>query len=327
MAEKPKLAMYWATSCGGCEISVVNLHERLLEVDAAMEFVFCPCLLDAKRADLEAMPDGSIALTLCNGAIRTSENEEMAHLLRRKSKTLVAFGSCSAAGCIPGLSNLSTAEEHFQTIYGSARGGTDAVRPTPIVQVPEGELHLPVFSGRVRTLSEVVDVDYSIPGCPPESGKVWEVLTLVLSGAPLPERGATLGGGTSSVCGQCARVKHDKRINRLRRIHEFVPDTEQCLLEQGVVCMGIATRDGCGALCPAVNMPCIGCYGPTEGGLDQGARMIAALGSVIDIAPLVQGSEDDRAASLGELDEQIPDLAGTFYKFSLPGSLLKGVRR
>ena len=93
--------MYWAASCGGCEISLVNIQEKILEVDANFNFMFCPCLIDTKKKDIQALPDKSIALTLFNGAIRTEENEEMAHLLRQKSQTLVAFGSCSYAGSIP----------------------------------------------------------------------------------------------------------------------------------------------------------------------------------------------------------------------------------
>ena len=92
--------MYWASSCGGCEIAVVNLHEKLLELDKHFELVFCPCLMDTKKADVEALPDGDIAVTLFNGAIRTEENEEFAHLLRRKSKLLVAFGTCSYQGAL-----------------------------------------------------------------------------------------------------------------------------------------------------------------------------------------------------------------------------------
>src|SRR5437868_4035657 len=71
MAHKPKLSVFWASSCGGCEIAVVNLHEKIIELDANFDFVFCPCLLDTKKQDVEAMPDSSIAVTLFNGAIRT----------------------------------------------------------------------------------------------------------------------------------------------------------------------------------------------------------------------------------------------------------------
>ncbi len=47
--------------------------------------------------------------------------------------------------------------------------------------------------------------------------------------------------------------------------------------------MGIATRDGCGAPCPEASMPCTGCYGPPEGISDQGAKMVSALSSILDL--------------------------------------------
>src|SRR5512136_2632451 len=111
---KPKFAMYWAASCGGCEIAVLNTHELILEVDANFDVVFWPVAMDAKYKDVEAMEDGTITLCLFNGAIRNDENEEMAHLLRRKSQILVAFGSCASEGCIPGLANFSAPEDIFE---------------------------------------------------------------------------------------------------------------------------------------------------------------------------------------------------------------------
>src|ERR1700738_739068 len=95
MPLKPKLAMYWASSCGGCEVALVNLNEKILEVDAHFDFVFCPCLLDTKMSEIEALPDRGLSITFFNGAIRTSENVEMAKLFRRQSAVLIAFGSCS----------------------------------------------------------------------------------------------------------------------------------------------------------------------------------------------------------------------------------------
>ena len=63
------------------------------------------------------MPDNYIDVTLFNGAIRNSENEHMANLLRKKSKILVAYGSCSHLGGIPGLANFSTKEDIFRRVY------------------------------------------------------------------------------------------------------------------------------------------------------------------------------------------------------------------
>jgi len=324
MAGKPKLSVYWAASCGGCEISVVNLHEKLLDVDASFDFVFCPCLLDTKKRDVEAMGDGEIAVTLFNGAIRTDENLEMAHLMRRKSQVLVAYGSCAAKGCIPALSNLQDREAHFRSIYldNPSIDNPGAVLPTEEVEVPEGTLRLPRFFDRVQSLQQVVEVDYVIPGCPPEPHQLWNVIEALTSGAPLPPKGSVLGAGHSAVCDECKRKRVDKKITRFFRTWEIVPDPEACLLDQGLICMGIATRDGCGALCPQANMPCIGCYGPPEGVYDQGAKMAAALGSMIDIAPLKKLPEGEIPGSVDAVLDAIPDLAGTFYKFSLAASLL-----
>ena len=106
MSDKLKLALYWAASCGGCEIAVIELGERLLDLIQAANIVFWPAGMDFKYADVEAMPDGYIDVCLFNGAILTSENEHIAELLRAKSKIMVAFGSCAQEGCIPGLANL-----------------------------------------------------------------------------------------------------------------------------------------------------------------------------------------------------------------------------
>ncbi|WP_333653040.1 hypothetical protein [Dissulfurispira sp.] len=118
--------------------------------------------------------------------------------------------------------------------------------------------------------------------------------------------------------------KRRKKIERFYRTHEIIPDREKCLLEQGIICMGIATRNGCGALCPKVNMPCTGCYGPPEGTLDQGAKMVGALGSIIDIGNTKGMSEEEIDTKIDGKINAIPDFAGTFYKYSLPGSILKG---
>ena len=169
MSLKPKLGIYWASSCGGCEIAVVNLHEKILEIDKHFDFVFCPCLLDTKKKDVEAMADRNLAITLFNGAIRTEENEEMAHLLRRKSQLLVAYGACAWQGGIPSLSNLHSRDSHFEAIYLSCPtiDNPGKVVPQPSTELPEGSLHLPRFFDSVKALAEVVEVDYFLPGCPP----------------------------------------------------------------------------------------------------------------------------------------------------------------
>ena len=141
---KPKFAMYWAASCGGCEIAVLNTHEKILDVDANFDVVFWPVAMDAKYKDVEAMEDGSILLTLFNGGIRNDENEHIAKLLRQKSKILVAFGSCACEGCIPGLANLSPVGEIVHTAFNTiTTDNPHEIYPRTSYDVPEGELHIP----------------------------------------------------------------------------------------------------------------------------------------------------------------------------------------
>ena len=212
------------------------------------------------------MDDGSIDLCLYNGAVRTSGNEHVARLLRKKSKVMVAYGSCACEGCIPALANQSNRQEIFDYAY-SATPTTvnpENVRPQTSFKVKEGELTLPAFYDTVKTLDQVVKVEYYVPGCPPVEEQTWAVLETVLKGE-LPAPGAVVGAGVNALCEECPRERKEKKIKRFYRPFEIVPDPEACLLDQGIICCGVATRMGCGAQCPSVNMPCRGCYGPPEG--------------------------------------------------------------
>jgi F420-non-reducing hydrogenase small subunit len=317
---KPKFAMYWAASCGGCEIAVLNIGEKILDVDANFEPVFWPVAMDAKYKDVEAMEDGSILLTLWNGGIRNDENEHLAHLLRRKSQILVAFGSCATEGCIPGLANLSPLEEIFATAYHTvSTENPDNIRPQTVYQAPEGVLTLPTMYPVLKTLAQVVDVDYYMPGCPPESHQIAAVIDLVIQvlqgKAELPPKGSVIGAGNSTVCDECKRARNQKYITAFHRIQEVAPlDPELCILEQGVPCNGPATRSGCDARCPTVGAQCIGCYGPAEGVLDYGSRLVSAFASVIDAT---EPEEIERIL------DGIPDPTGQFYRFNLADSILR----
>ena len=316
---KPKFAMYWAASCGGCEIAVLNINEKILDVDANFDVAFWPVAMDAKYKDVEAMEDKSILLTLFNGSIRNDENEHLAKLLRRKTQILVAFGSCATEGCIPGMANFSNTADIFTAAFDSvSTDNPDKLRPQYTVEVPEGTLTLPVFSPVLRTLDQVVDVDYFMPGCPPESHQIAAVVDLVIQvlqgKAELPPKGSVIGATGSTVCDDCPRQRDVKKITKFVRIHEAKDlDPEICLMEQGILCNGPATRSGCGALCSQVNAACIGCYGPAEGVVDYGARLMTAVASVID------SNDPDE---IDRILDGIPDPAGSFYRFNLAHSLL-----
>ena len=326
---KPKLAMYWASSCGGCEIAVLNIHDNILVVDEVFDIAFFPCIADFKKKDVEGYPDGYIDVCLFNGAIRTSENEEMAHLLRQKSKVMVAFGSCAYEGCIPGLSNLTTREATLNTVYldNPSIDNPEGIIPQPVTHMPEGDLTIPVFYHTVKSLDQVVNVDYTIPGCPPEPHQIWAVLQAVVAaltqGAALPPGGSIIGAGDVAVCEECHMKRNVKLIDRFYRPYEIIPDPEICLLEQGIMCMGVATRSGCGALCPSVGMGCRGCYGPIEGVEDQGAKMVTAVASVLDVGKSGDIDEAILEAQIEEVMDSIVDPAGTFYRFSMAHSILR----
>lgn len=329
---KPKVAMYWAASCGGCEISLLNIGDHILTVDEVFDVAFFPCIADFKIHDLESYPAGYIDVCLFNGAIRTSENEEMARLLRQKSKVMVAYGSCAYEGCIPALSNLTSRQATLQTVFldNPSLDNPGGILPQPESEVAEGTLTIPTFYHTVKSLDQVVHVDYYLPGCPPEPHQIWAVLQVVVAaltqGAPLPANGSVVGVGEVAVCEECPLEKNVKTITRFYRPYEKKPEPGLCLLEQGLMCMGPATISGCGALCPQVGMGCRGCYGPIPGIEDQGARMVTAIASVIDVSGKPGDNEEELARRVEDAISTIVDPAGTFYRFSMAHSLLRRTR-
>jgi len=311
----PKAAIYWASSCGGCEIAMLELGMNLIDISKKVDIVFWPAALDFKYSDVEAMPDKSIDVSFFNGAIQTSENEHMAKLLREKSKILIAFGACAYGGGIPALANTTGREQIFTRVYKETptTDNPDGIIPQAKSQVKEGELTIPEFYNTVRTLNQTVDVDYYVPGCPPVGEQVLAVMNTVVSGK-LPPKGSVIGASDKSLCDECKRVKGERKIKKIMRTYQVLPDTEKCLLDQGVICMGPATRGGCGAQCLDANMPCRGCYGPVPGVLDQGAKMLSALASNFD-------SENEE--EIQKIAEGVVDPIGTFYRYGLARSLLR----
>ncbi|MBM4444712.1 MAG: oxidoreductase [Chloroflexi bacterium] len=315
---KLKVAFYWAASCGGCEIAQLEIGEKILKVAEVADIVFWPVAIDAKYKDVEAMADGSIDVCLFNGAIRNSEQEHLAHMLRKKSKVMIAYGSCAYEGGVPGLANMFDRASIFERVYHEtpSTNNKHKVFPEPSHKVHEGVLCIPEFNDTVKTLRQTVDVDYIIPGCPPEEKTTWLALTALIEGK-LPPKGTVITDNVKAVCDDCPRKRDVKKVKKVYRTYEIITDPEICLLEQGLLCAGVATRGGCGAPCPQANMPCTGCYGPVEGAIDQGAHFISAMASVID-------SKDPD--EIQKIIDDIHDPVGTVYRYSLPDSLLRRAR-
>jgi F420-non-reducing hydrogenase small subunit len=314
---KLKVAKYWAASCGGCDISLLEIGPNLLELIKIADVVFWPCAADFKYEHVRNYPDGYIDLCFYNGGIRNSEQEEVARMLRRKSKSLIAYGQCAVDGGIPALANLKTVKGIFNASYhdNPSIDNPGGVEPQPVTPSEFGDLEIPKFYPQVLRLKDVVPVDYEIPGCPPQADRVWEAILALAGGqVPLQNRNVKVACHDKAVCDECKLEKRKTRIKEFKRVHTSIPEPGWCLLEQGYLCVGPATRSGCGALCPAAGMPCEGCYGPAGDVTDQGTAMVSAIGSMLDARTEEQAQE---------MIAQIADPVGTFYRFTLASSHLK----
>ncbi len=314
---KPKVALYWCASCGGCEEAVVDLAEAILDVVNAVEIVLWPVALDFKLEDVRAWRPGEIAVSLINGSVRSSEHEMWVKMLREKSQLVVAFGACAHLGGIPGLANCVSRDEIFKNKYlvSATAANPKGVLPQLETWVDGYNLELPETWNTVHTLDQVIDVDYYLPGCAPPPDSIARAVQAILSGN-LPPKGSVIAP-EKSLCETCPRneTKPDRFvIDSFRRLATDTPDPEKCFLVEGFVCLGPATRGGCGERCIRGNMPCRGCFGPTPDALDQGTKFLASLGSF---------SSGETAEDARSLADSLADPLGTLYRFSLPSSLLR----
>lgn len=280
---KPRLAHVVLGGCEGCYVSLLDAGEALIPLLEAVDLVASPLVAVDDLSDCDVV--------LVEGAVTTEHDIEVLKAARAASKTLVAVGSCAALGGIGGLRNLSTLDEVFNTAY------PDGTRP-------DGDL--PALVSHVHPISDFVSVDISLPGCAPETATLVEALMAALEGKEwsLPRR---------NMCDECGREKR----TLLEHSAEFVSDAvyglmeleeidpKRCFLEQGVICMGPMTREGCGARCTAAGVPCRGCQGPSRLEFEQGGKMVDALAAVLP------------AGAIMFLD----DLVGTGYRFSMPVSV------
>ncbi len=276
-----KVAEEWLNSCSGCEISIVDLGERILDVLELVEFVHIPVLMDHKyfgqlgdRARLE-IPEADVGII--TGGIRNEEHLEVAREMRDKCKIIIALGTCATHGGIPALANSFTNDAVMERYYSTET--TDKGQPRP----KEG---LPALLDTVYALDEKIKVDVYLPGCAPHPDQVFDLLAGLLTGAP-----ASLAD--KSVCDFCPTIRKGKgQVKKLRRfLHapESGPpgeplDKMRCLLEQGFLCMGPVTKGGCGGRrlvprCLQAKVPCRGCSGPVLHDGNQLLQMLNALAS------------------------------------------------
>ncbi|MHA1109791.1 MAG: oxidoreductase [Promethearchaeota archaeon] len=325
---KLKTAIVLGSTCAGCDVAILDLNEKILVVDNLCEFVFWPTAMDFKLDDLLALEDGEVDVGIYHGAIRTSEDEEYAKILRKKAKIVVSFGACANFGGIPSLGNMPFEQSLFDLVYKDvgkipSNDNPEGIVPLTKMKVKSGEeLTLPSILKSAGALNSVIDCDYYVPGCPPMVPlieKVVDILAEFAKSGTLPPKGTVIAG-EGTLCEECGREKpeHMSYHNFLspQEIQEIDPDT--CLIPQGIICMGPATRSGCGALCTNMNVGCRGCMGPTAKVKDHGLKMISALTSLLE----VENEEGSTEAQLEEMVNRIPDPLGTFYRFTYGSSLI-----
>ena len=215
--------MYWAASCGGCDISLLEIGARMLELIKIADVVFWPCAADFKYEDVRTYPDGYMDYCFFNGAVRNSEQEEIARLLRQKSKILIAYGECAIDGGIPGAGQSeeprrrsTTASYHLESLDGDNRTRTEPQDRTPTAGMA-------IWRSRGCTsaccgCTDIVPVDYLLPGCPPQADRVWEaILALASGGVPRAQQYAVKVGCTDkAVCDECPREKKLVKIKAIQ---------------------------------------------------------------------------------------------------------------
>ena len=253
MSDKPKVAFYWCASCGGCEEAVVDLAEEILDVVAAVDIVFWPVALDFKKARRRGHGGRRPSWPLSSTAPSAPPS-------RRRWPTCCGasrrcwWPSASAPtwAASPAWPTCGTGKAIFDArlprrpVHGEPRR---ACCPRRSPRTTGDTVTLPGFYDTVRTLDQVVDVDYYMPGCPPTPKIIAGAVQALLSGE-LPPTGTVLAPDMA-LCDECPRkdTKPEKLADRASSSGrtEILIDEETCLLAQGLLCLGPATRAGCGA--------------------------------------------------------------------------------
>uniref|UniRef100_A0A7C4AIZ9 F420-nonreducing hydrogenase n=1 Tax=Thermodesulfovibrio aggregans TaxID=86166 RepID=A0A7C4AIZ9_9BACT len=299
-----KIAFYTAGGCGGCDMSVIDMSESFLNFTEKFEIVFwTPMITDLKYRDIEKIPSDYIDFGFFSGNLNTKEHEKIAKLMRDKCRKLITLGICASEGGIRGLANLHTPEQLIKTAYIETISNDSSDKITPKTGLPSIK--------KVKTLNQVVNVDYFIGGCPPHHEHMKRVFHLILKDE-LPPSGSWITDG-KSVCELCdknsmLKGKPREALKEIKRLYEGTPESDRCLLEQGYLCLGPLTLGDCGCRCPSVNIPCAGCGGAVSGVSDFGLRAISMIAGIVEREELIQ---------------KIPAPVFLFYRYTLASFLNK----
>lgn len=165
---KPKVASDWLCGCAGCHMSLLDIDERIVKLVELVDLRATP-ITDLKHPDAEGVDVG-----ILEGGINNTANEEVAKMMRARSKILVALGDCAVFGGVPAMRNFFTLEESLERAYVNTESTDDQG------QIPSSpEL---AKMTRVRAVHEVVPVDIYIPGCPPDADVIFYALSELAQG-------------------------------------------------------------------------------------------------------------------------------------------------
>lgn len=281
-----KVASEWLNICGGCEVTILDIGEKLLDLLPHLEFVHMPVLMDHKyfgqtgEGTEMVIPEADVGII--SGGVRNEKEKHVTEEMRKKCKTLIALGSCACFGGIPAMANMYTLQELVDKVYRESKTTESADTPKD---------NIPPLLESVLAVDEVVKVDVAIPGCPTNPDLIVQALTSLLEGKAfvLPER---------SVCDECP-VKREKKASKgdLKRPIEPIDvktgepwENTRCYMEQGFLCLGPVTKAGCASSmtggkevvprCIKGHMPCRGCFGPIRKGANPFVDMMSAISSI-----------------------------------------------
>src|SRR4030043_1265446 len=154
MKNKPKIAIFDFTDCEGCEVALVSLGEKLVEIATETEIV--NWRLAQKKAD-----DGPYDIVIVEGTPITQHEIDTLKFLREQTKLLVGLGSCATLAGIPGIIDKESRSFWYKKIYG------EKYKPRGIDALP---------------LTAYVQVDYLIHGCTVDKKEVVRATTEALGG-------------------------------------------------------------------------------------------------------------------------------------------------
>jgi sulfhydrogenase subunit delta len=210
---KPRLAVWKFASCDGCQLTLLDCEDEFLAVAGAVDIAYFP---EATRADVKGRYDVSIV----EGSVTTAHDAERIRDVRKRSDKVITIGACATAGGIQALRNFADVREYVSIVYARPDYIHTLATSTPI--------------------SDHIQVDFELRGCPPDKRQLIEVISALLVG----RRPAT---PAHSVCIEC-KLKGNVCV----------------MVAHATPCLGPVTHAGCGALCPSYDRGCYGCFGPKE---------------------------------------------------------------